>query len=111
MSERFITPASLPSPFEDELIGILIEECMETCIRVSKVKRFGLAEVQPGQPHDNSTRMAHEIGDIFYVVEVMLEYGLIEQADIENGIASKKRQLRRYMQHQPPGGWPPLSSL
>lgn len=108
MSERFVTPAPLPTPFEDELLGILIEECFEVGIRVSKARRFGVAEVQPGQPHDNATRIAHEVGDVFYVVEVLLDCGLIMQEDIEAGMASKKRQLRRYMQNQPPGGWPPL---
>lgn len=103
--KRFVTPAKLPTPFEAELTTILIEECMEASIRASKASRFGFSEVQPGQPHSNADRLGHEVGDIFYVVELMLEHGLLKQEDINAGRVSKKRQLRTYMQHQPPGGW------
>lgn len=80
---------------------------MEASIRASKALRFGLAEVQPEQPYDNAARLAHEIGDILCMVELLVEHGMVAEHEIEAGTANKRRQLMRYMQNIPEGGlWP-----
>lgn len=104
MTERFITPAPLPSAFEAELLDCFIEECLESSIRATKAKRFGLSETQPGQDHTNAQRLAHEIGDILTVVGLLEDWGLIEPEEIVIGMANKREQLDKYIQHMPEGG-------
>lgn len=102
MSERYITPAALPTPYENELLTILIEECAEVIQRATKAQRFGLTEVQPGQPLSNSTRLAHEIGDLFEVVDrLRAENGPIVSQDVLDGKANKRQQLAKFMQFKP----------
>lgn len=104
MIERFRTPAALPNEFERELLSIFIEECMEAGIRASKAKRFGVSETQPGQELDNSQRLGNEVGDVLVMIDLMLDWGLIDEASIEAGMVSKHRQLSKFMQHQPKEG-------
>jgi NTP pyrophosphatase (non-canonical NTP hydrolase) len=101
-AKRFITPAPLPTPFEDELLKILIEECAEVIQRATKAQRFGLAEVQPGQDLSNAQRLAQEIGDVKCMVDRLIHYRLILSGHVVDAQAAKGKKLHRYMQHQPP---------
>lgn len=100
MSKRFISPAPPPTPLQREIAEILIEECAEVQQRATKLLRFGPTEVQPGQPHDNAWRLGLEIGDLLQVIALALSNLVPEQA-IEEGRASKRRQLAKYMQTDP----------
>lgn len=90
-----------PTAHQRELIEILIEECAEVTQRATKLLRFGAAEIQPGQPHSNAARLAHEIGDVLEMVERLSDIGFIREIDIEYGIAHKKKQLAEFMQTKP----------
>lgn len=46
MAERYVTSCELPSPYERELLTILIEECAEVQQRATKLLRFGRDEVR-----------------------------------------------------------------
>lgn len=51
----------------EHLLVILGEECNEIAQRVAKALRFGLAEVQPGQPLTNAQRVMDEVNDFVAV--------------------------------------------
>lgn len=104
MSNRFITPVELPTPFEDELLKVFIEECLEAGIRALKAQRFGLGETQPGQGFSNRQRLGHEIGDILTMVALLTDWGLVDDESVEWGMNNKRGQLDKYFQNQPPGG-------
>lgn len=104
MTERFITPATLPTAFEDELLKVFIEECLEAGIRALKAQRFGLDERQPEQQNKNSDRLGHEIGDILTMVQLLTDWGLVDDEAVEAGMNHKRKQLDKYFQNQPPGG-------
>lgn len=54
-----------------EHIGVTImEECAELAQRVSKALRFGMHEVQPGQPDDNHARVMQEFADLIGMMEL-----------------------------------------
>lgn len=99
--ERFVSPAALPTPYQRELLTILMEECGEVVQRCSKALRFGLLEVQPGQELTNATRLAHEIGDVLKMVEVLEVADAISGVDVDDGAARKARNLVKYMQTTP----------
>lgn len=102
MADRFITPCELPSDYERELLTIFIEECAEAQKRATKLLRFGRDGVQPGQPLNNSTRLAHEIGDIEEMISLLAGCHLVRTGDILEGRTRKKKQLATYMQQARP---------
>jgi len=97
--DKFVSPCSPPSPLEREIIDIIIEECAEVIQRGTKMTRFGIEEVQPGQDLSNAQRLAREIGDVFEIVALAIEAGIVTQAEIDLGRAHKRKQLAKYMQH------------
>lgn len=46
------------------MLQVLGEEGNEVAHRVSKAKRFGVGEVQPGQPDTNGERIRFEVYDV-----------------------------------------------
>ena len=109
--ERYITPCPLPTEHEREVLTILGEECNEVGQRVAKLLRFGRDEVQPGQPFNNSQRLGFEIGDIFAMVAMARDLGLVDQASIDHGIWRKPQQLAKFMQTSPLGIEPPAAAV
>jgi hypothetical protein len=97
-SDKFVSPKPLPTDYEKELLTILMEECSEVTIRASKLKRFGKDEMQPGRSFTNSERLSAEIGDIFAVVERMVECDLVDAMDIDIFRKHKHEKLDKYMQ-------------
>lgn len=102
MTDKFITPADLPTEYERELLVILMEECNEIAQRASKILRFGALEVQKGHDLDNVQRMCLEIGDVQYMIRLLCDEGLISHAHIETGAANKARQLAKFLQTSKP---------
>lgn len=99
--EQFVSPCSPPTPYERELLEILIEECAEVQQRATKMLRFGVEEVQPGQPLDNRTRLSEEVGDLMHMIDCCRDANLLSRDGIADGIKRKKTQLAKYMQTKP----------
>ncbi|HYH65426.1 MAG TPA: hypothetical protein VD866_12085 [Urbifossiella sp.] len=55
----------------EHLLTILAEECAEVAQRASKALRFGLAEVEPGQPLTNAQRLMREVNDLIAVYQML----------------------------------------
>jgi hypothetical protein len=49
---------------QEQLLTIAMEECAEVQQRLSKILRFGLLEVQPGQTQTNLDRLYEEFYDL-----------------------------------------------
>lgn len=98
MDEKFVSPCPPPSPYEAELLTILIEECMEVAQRATKMLRFGVNEVQPGQDLDNAERLSVEVGDLLAVIRLCTEADLISHSVSQHAVAAKLNKLRIYMQ-------------
>jgi hypothetical protein len=76
----------------EHLLTCLAEECAEVGQRVSKALRFGLSEVQPGQPLRNSDRIEEELRDLFAVASILAAEGVIgwclpEQIEVSTKLA------------------------
>ncbi len=96
MNDKFISPERPPEGLDRELLTILAEECCEVGQRVSKALRFGLMEVQPGQPLSNAERISEELGDLLATAEEMND--VIDWQIVENAKAAKREKLARYLQ-------------
>lgn len=55
----------------EHLLTIAAEECAELAIRLSKAKRFGLHEIQPGQSLTNLERCRYEYSDLAATLEMI----------------------------------------
>ena len=83
----------------EHLLSCLAEECAEVAQRVSKALRFGLDEVQPGQPHTNAQRIGQEFNDLLAVVEMLEEEGTLERPTDTHAIERKKAKVLSFMEY------------
>ena len=98
--KKFVTPGKMPTPYEAELLTIMMEECAEVIQRASKTLRFGIDEVEPGQKLDNTQRTSFEVGDLMAVFEKCSKAGLLDEDIIIAQIPIKMEKLEKYMQRQ-----------
>ena len=98
MSEKFVSPCPLPEGYQREVLTVLIEECAEVQQRATKALRFGVDEVQPGQPLSNAARLSVEIGDLLEMIDVAERAGLLSTPHIEEGRGGKRGKLAKFMQ-------------
>lgn len=98
VTEKFVSPCPPPTPYQRELLEILIEECAEVQQRATKMLRFGVMGVQPGQTLTNAQRLSHEVGDVLQVLTHVQRAGMTNRDDVLLGMTNKQRQLAKYMQ-------------
>ena len=98
--DKFVTPGRMPNAFEAELLTILIEECAEVQQRATKVLRFGVDEIQPEQPHDNTQRLSVEVGDLLAVVDECMNVNLIDEIVVSEQVPIKIQKLAKFMQQE-----------
>ncbi len=96
--EKFISPEPLPTPYENELLTILIEECAEVIQRATKMQRFGVMEVQTGQPLTNRDRLSDEIGDLVALINCCVDEDLVSDYRVDKARNVKRLKLQKYMQ-------------
>lgn len=99
--DKFVSPCSPPTAYQNELLDILIEECAEVIHRATKMKRFGVEEIQEGQNQTNAERLSEELGDVSAMVELVEEAGMISISDISNRVPIKLAKLKKYLQNVP----------
>lgn len=77
----------------------LAEECDEVGQRVMKALRFGLDEIQPGQPSTNAERITLELHDLNSVASTLCDMGVIPNPyPTEATVAAKAAKIRKFME-------------
>lgn len=101
MSEKYVSPESQPTGVVAELLTVLNEECHEVGQRICKAQRFGLREIQKGQPLTNEQRIIQEYADLVAVVEVLQDCGVLhyDHGDFFEMKENKKRKLEYWIQN------------
>ena len=80
------------------LLTCLAEECAEVAQRASKAVRFGVMEIQPGQPYTNKERLADEINDLETIVEMLKDHGVnLWVPHAEGRRNQKKAKVHQFM--------------
>ena len=59
---------------QEHILTCMAEECLETAHRVTKALRFGLKEIQSGQPLTNLERINIELTDLMAVISLLNKY-------------------------------------
>lgn len=83
----------------EHLLICLAEECAEVQHRVSKALRFGMSEIEPGQPFTNAQRIAQEFDDVLAIIEMLEDRSLFTHAANFRKIEEKKMRVQRWMGH------------
>lgn len=78
-----------------------LEEASEVIHRISKVLRFGLDEIQPGQDKTNRTRLEGELVDFTAIVHMMGMKGIVNMRnpDLQTAFTDKLDKVRKYMDY------------
>jgi NTP pyrophosphatase (non-canonical NTP hydrolase) len=79
---------------EKEVLLIAQEECAEVTQAISKVFRFGLDAEHNGA--SNRERLTEEVGDLFCMIQLMIENGIININEVDNASANKKAKLQKW---------------
>lgn len=85
---------------EELLMVQAMEECDEISQRLSKALRFGLRQIQSGQPLDNTERIEYEFTDLVTVLNML---GIIQidhegQVSIDAAMQGRKeRKIEQYI--------------
>lgn len=70
----------------EHILTIVGEEAIEVALaiahRVSKAKRFGLGEIQPGQDRTNAERVQEEVYDLLGAYLLAVREGLLPELDL-----------------------------
>lgn len=82
----------------EHMLACLAEEGAEVAQRVTKALRFGLREVQPGQPLTNDDRICDELRDLIAVAHILHSEGVIGWFMPEIGdVNAKLSKIERFM--------------
>jgi hypothetical protein len=73
-----------------ELLTIFMEECAEATVEASKLIRFGSETF--GDVH----KLEVEVGDLLYMIELLQEYGLINNLELEMHKRNKREKLKKW---------------
>lgn len=98
---KFVSPCPPPTAHEAELLALIVEECAEVQQRATKMLRFGVAEIQPGQQLTNAARLSQELGDLMAVLNLAERAGFVNGEAIAAAEKAKCPKLRRFMQTTP----------
>lgn len=84
----------------EHLLSIVAEECAEVAQRCSKALRFGLTEVQPGQPLNNAERIAVEYTDLVAAMILLSREcgGALPNIADEN-LEMKRQKIEHYLEY------------
>lgn len=80
----------------DEIMTIMQEECGEVIVSISKCKRFGLHDLVPNTKESNIQRLAKEIGDLYAMVELLVDQKLFTMEEINTYKAAKFEKLKKW---------------
>ena len=74
------------------LLDILIEECAEVIQAVTKAKRFGLQEIEPGQSLTNLEQLMYELNDVAATANLLSDHWV--DSDL---LIAKRRKIENYL--------------
>ncbi len=85
---------------QQQVLGVLTEECAEVIQAVSKINRFGLDNEWNGVTNKQS--LITEIGDVLAIIIVLMEETdiNISRADIDAAIEKKINKLKEFLPYE-----------
>lgn len=81
------------------LLTCLAEECNEIAQRATKAQRFGVKEIQPGQPLENGERIMVETQEFRAILRMLEAHGVLDTKEDEATIAAKIAKVEKFMHY------------
>jgi NTP pyrophosphatase (non-canonical NTP hydrolase) len=79
---------------EKQILLIAQEECAEVTQAISKVFRFGIdAEYND---RTNKQRLTEEVGDLFCMIKLMIEKGIVDDMSVHKASIQKRIKLEKW---------------
>ena len=79
-----------------EALGILQEECAETIVVVSKIRRFGLdTEYLRGEGTKRSA-LTKELGDLMAMIGILIKQDVIDEQELQIAVEEKIEKLKKF---------------
>lgn len=79
---------------QEEILNITQEECGELIQIISKVRRFGIDEYHLKDGIPNRQRLAEEVGDVACMIQLLVEFGIVDVEAVENAMQKKVEKLK-----------------
>lgn len=79
-----------------EAMDILQEECGEVIVEVSKCRRFGLDSNHYKTGLTHTQMLENEIGDVLAMVDILVDQGIVSQANLDIAKQNKKEKLTKW---------------
>jgi len=76
-----------------EILVITQEECAEVIQEISKIFRFGI-DNQHKSGIKHKEKLTQEVGDLLCMIDLLKEYGIIIDADLDTAKQNKKDKLK-----------------
>ena len=77
---------------DEEILNITQEECAELIQVISKIRRFGPDGEYSGKT--NSRRLTDEVGDILCMVDLLMQYKLVDKEEVNQARLKKYEKLK-----------------
>jgi hypothetical protein len=85
---------------KEHLLTILAEEGAEVGQIVSKILRFGMDDVMPGQFQTNEDRLIEEFNDLVGMMQMLREEGIIKKPFMNQILCDgKKARVERFLKY------------
>lgn len=81
---------------QEEILNITQEECGELIQIISKVRRFGIDEYHLKDGVPNRQRLAEEIGDVACMIQLLVEFGIVDVEAVETAMQKKVEKLKTW---------------
>ena len=80
----------------EELLVILQEECAEVIQSASKCRRFGIDNMYTKGSGTQRENLTKEIGDLQCMIDLCIDYGVVEKADVDLAVLNKQEKLKEF---------------
>ena len=80
----------------EELLVILQEECAEVIQAASKCRRFGIDNMYTKGSGTQRENLTKELGDLQCMIDLCIEHGVVEKADVDAAVLNKQEKLKIY---------------
>jgi NTP pyrophosphatase (non-canonical NTP hydrolase) len=101
--DRYISKHPRLTPYQREIMTILMEEAAEVIQAASKILRFGAGDGYPGSDRTNTQELAKEIGEMVHMAMLVADAGIISTQEIDKGFEAKAAKLAKFLQEKKPG--------
>lgn len=88
------------TPAEAERLALVAEECGEVIQAITKILRHGYESCYPDSGLTNRAHMTNEMGDLHAVVNLMVDAGDVDVAEIDTAMRDKLKRLPKWLHHQ-----------